>query len=915
MTRRRSNWWRWLSWRHRRDAVALDLEEEIRLHLELRTEQLMERGLSRERARAEAEQRFGALERVRPSLRRAALRRERGRRFRGFLDGLRQDLGYALRRLAREPGFALVVVLTMALGIGANAAMFGVVDRLLLRGPEHVWHPDQLVRFLVTVARDVRGSDPQIGASSREYTQGTLGYVAYTIFRDNTRSFQGVAAYSETDATAGRGTSAERIRLGSATVDFFPLLGVRPLLGRFFAAAEDRPPAGEHVVVLGYGLWQRRFAGAPDVIGRTLVLGDVPFTVIGVAPAGFTGVELREVDAWQPMTVRSHGITQDWPTAWDAQWLHVVARVKPGVTATQAGADATAAFRHGYTGTSRLIQSARVSVAPLRYNGRGQEPLEVAVSRWLVGVALVVLLIACANVINLYLARAERRRREVAVRLAMGISRGRLVRLLLVEGMVLAVVGGGAALLLAYLAGSLLRGVLLPDVQWVASPVNVRVLGFTAAVALATGAVTSLLPAVHASRPDLTTALRTGVREGGGRRQRLRAALCVAQAALSLVLLVGAGLFVRSLSNVQHLHLGIEPDRVLALSFRWSGMSGFSHEEAKARRTATYQRALERIRTLPGISAASIAIGTPFRSAFTVRLRVPGWDSIPAMSGGGPYVSAVTSGYFATVGTNLLRGRVFTEADGAGSEPVAIVSQTMAHTLWPGEGALGQCIYVGRADDGVPCSTVVGVVEDARRFGLREDPAMQYYIPVGQERGFGGENLLVRPRGDLQAAVATLRAEVERIDPAVYYTDARSLQDELDPQIRPWRLGAAMFGLFGLLALLIAAVGLYSVIAYTVARRTQELGVRMALGARAGSILGMVVRETVALAAGGLLIGALIALATGGFLAPILFNVSPRDPLVLGSVAGTLLGVAVLAGLLPAHRAARVDPVRALRSE
>jgi predicted permease len=480
--------------------------------------------------------------------------------------------------------------------------------------------------------------------------------------------------------------------------------------------------------------------------------------------------------------------------------------------------------------------------------------------------------------------------------------------MLLTHSLLLAVLGGLAALLFAGWGGAAVRALLLPDVDWTSSPLNVRVLLFTAFITIVTGVITGFLPAAFSTRHDLTNALRTGIREGGGHRSRLRTALTVAQASLSVVLLVGAGLFLRSLDNALRLDLGLDAQEVQVVQMRWPG-SAVTRES----RRAYFDRALERVRGLPYVENAAIVVGTPFLSSFSVDLRIPGRDSVPELAGGGPYIVAVTPGYFATAGTRLLRGREFQAGEGMGSEAVAIVNETMARALWPGADALEQCMYIG--DEDPPCARVVGVVEDARRFALREEPAMQYYIPLGQERGFGGSVLFVRPRGAFQSRAAELRAELQRLDSEGGYAHIVPLHQALDPQIRPWRLGAVLFGIFGALALLIAGIGLYSVIAYGVSQRTHELGVRMALGAQRGDVWGMILRQGVLVALLGAALGCLIALGAGGLLESLLFEASPRDPVVFIAVLFTILSAAVVASLVPAARAMRVDPVVALRAE
>jgi predicted permease len=386
---------------------------------------------------------------------------------------------------------------------------------------------------------------------------------------------------------------------------------------------------------------------------------------------------------------------------------------------------------------------------------------------------------------------------------------------------------------------------------------------------------------------------------------------------------VGSGLFARSLSTVRDLDLGLEPDRVLTMRVRWAepaSPAGMFTDEGRAaersRRVNYYAEALERVRDMPGVTHAAVAIGTPFHSSFTMDLRVSGHDTIPFMAAGGPYVSAVTAGFFETGGLDILEGRSFTTADRAGSEPVAIVNRTMADRLWPG-GALDQCVYLIEDMPDAPCSRIVGVVEDARRFGLRELPAMQYYIPNGQERGMGGELLLIRPAGPTNdpGFVESLRTALLDLDPGLSFIETATLQEEVDPQVRPWKLGATLFSLFGGLALLIASIGLYSVIAYMVADRTHEVGVRKALGADAVAVLLLIVRQGLQVVLIGLLFGAALALVAGRFIEPALFETSARDPLVFAGVAGVTIACALAASIVPALRAGRVDPVVALKTE
>jgi predicted permease len=892
-------WWLRLRFYLFRARYDREMEEEMRHHLDLRTAEYAREGKSEAEARGAAIRRFGN----------RTFLQEQGRSAAGLasLETAGQDVRYVLRSLRASPGFTAMAVLTLGLGIGANAAMFGVIDRLLLRGPEHVVDPEQVVRVYSTERHDAGG----------EFTRSIVPYALYAEMR-NVRAFDRVAAYAGGFGTTGRGREAQLILVARVTWDFFPLLGVRPAVGRFFRPEEDRPPQGEDVAVLDGGYWRRVFGGDPGVVGRTLEINGSRYRIVGAAPDGFAGGGTARADVWVPMSARAWSGHPEWPTTWDAYWVSVIGRLRPGVKAGQADAEATAVHRRAYTGRpEHTIARARLSVRPLRFNEVGREPAEVAVSRWLAGVAAVVLLVTCANAGNLVLARTLRRRREVAVRLALGITRARLVRLLLAESLVVSIAGGAAGLLLALAGGRFIGGVLLPGLAW---NVDGRVLALTAVAALVTGLLVGLVPALQGSRPDLTTALKAGAREGAVQRSRLRTTLTVAQAALSVVLLVGAGLFVRSLWNVRSLRLGIEPDRVLAVDVASAWAVGVRPEatadQARAARLRDfYARALERVRAIPGVESASLAFGTPLQSTYTFHIAIPGWDSIPKLPGGEqyPYVSTVSVDYFRTVGTRLLRGRLFTPADVATGARVAVVNETMARTLWPGREPIGNCLMITPP---APCSHVIGVVEDARRFRLLgEDAAMQYYLPLGQNAEVAGATLLVRPARSPAAMAETVRRELQQLEPTVGYISVQALQAMIDPQIRPWRLGATMFVVFGALALLVAAIGLYSLIAYLVAQRTHEFGVRIALGARTAHIARLVMGRGVGAAAAGVAIGVGLALALGRLVEPLLFETSPRDASVLLTVTATLLTFAVLASLVPTWRAVRVDPVTALRSE
>lgn len=893
----------------RDDTRPAEIDEEIALHLELRAQQLQMSGLSPEQAQAEAMRRFGATDASRERLRAIAKHRDRKMNLREQLSSLAQDVRYAARGLVREPWFTAFVAITLGLGIGVNAAMYGVVDRLLLRGPEYVRDVDRLQNLYITSQR------PGMDARTDNY----FGYVTYATLRDNARTMR-VATFKQTkDAVMyGSGAAAEMWSLADASYNLFPLLGATPLLGRFFLEEEDRESPSQRAVVLGYNVWRRVFNSDTAIVGKSITLSDKSYIIVGVARKGFTGPELGPVDVWFPTVARGSTGTNSYRTNWNWSGIHIVARLNAGATPAQAATEATTAYRAAYAGTQAYLKSSTISLAPISFARDGKEPPETRISRWLIGVCVIVLCVACSNVANLLLARAVRRRREVAVRLALGVSRSRLLRLFLVESLMLSCIGALAGLGVALITGTFMRRVLLPDIDWSSSVLDRRVLMLSLIVAVVVGVAIGLLPAWRASRPNLTTALKSGVRDGGGHQSSVRATLTIAQAALSVVLLIGAGLFVRSLANVNAIDLGIDTKHVLTVSPRWRALPPNADKRLQdaesIRRDAVYPLLMQRLRQLPEVAFASMTVGLPFQMSMAYSIRVPGWDSIPKTKGGSPTVSFVSDDYFKTTGARILRGRAFTDGDRKGSESVAIVSQTMAQVLWPNKDALGACFYAN-SDSLAPCSRIVGVVTDAHRSDLEEEPSMHFYRPWGQSAYAGATMVLVRPRADASATIASVRRAALEVDPSISYMRVNRLQESIDPKVRPWQLGANIFVLMGLLALCVAAIGLYSVMSYLVAQRRQELGIRMALGASGRNILGLVLSNGVTTVGIGVVIGVAAALLGGRFIQPLLFKTSATDATVFAMVIGSMLAVSVVASLIPALRARRVNPIEALRTE
>jgi predicted permease len=814
---------------------------------------------------------------------------------------MRQNIEYAVRGLKRSPGFTAAVVVTLALGIGANATMFGVVDRLMLSAPPHIVKPNQVRRLRVEMR------SPRTG---RLYRNSTVSYPDLKDW-EASESFESVAGYGSAQLTLGHGTEAERVEGLSVTASYFPLLGVRPQLGRFFDPAEDQAGAAG-VAVLSHALWQSLYGGDPGVLGRLLPLGKGSYTVIGVAPRGFTGVDLQPVDFWLPMHARTaESGSDEWVDARRYYIIETIVRLRPGVSPEAAESEATYLHRIGRREDAergRYDPEARILTAPV-LRARGPEVSGVSVaSLFLAGVSLVVLVIACANVANLLLARASQRKREIAIRLAMGISRRRLVGQLLTESVLLAGMGGLAALLIAIWGGGLMRSLLLPHVAWIESPVNPRVLAFTAFVALATGLSAGLIPALQASRPNLTDSLKSGAREGSGRRSRTRLALAVTQGALSVVLLIGAGLAVRSLNKVKSVDLGLDAQNVVLARLELE-RGHVSDEEL----TQTYQLALQRLQGHPAVEHAGLMTAIPFATSWAEQIFVPGVDSLAIPGNGVAWGNSVTPDFFATLRIQIRQGRAFTAADVSGGEPVAIVDETMARGLAPDGNALGMCFSLISRDE--PCRQVVGVVGDSRRYRVIEGETWQYYLPLEQAPEHMTPSLLIRGRMDPVQIVPIVKSEIQGAIPDVRFVETWAFQSWIDPQFRSYRLGATMVGAFGLLALIVASVGLYSLLAFNVARRSHEIGVRSALGASRGKLVALILKEAVGVAVVGLLIGLGIALAAGGSVANLIYGISPRDPLVFGTVTATLLAVAVAAGAIPAWRAVCIDPNVALRVE
>ncbi len=887
----------------RRQTVEQELDEELRFHVDMEAAKNEREGMSPEEARRAALVSFGGVERHKEGVR-------DGRAW-SWLERLAGDLRYALRGLRLRPGFTLAVAATLALGIGANAAMFGVVDRLLFRAPPLMKAPARAHR-LYFVER-FRGE---------EFANDVVPYARYVEITRAARTLERTALFAEPTLGVGVGGETRELRVGVVSATFFGFFDAPPALGRYFTGGEDVPPRGAPVAVLGWGAWQTRYGGRRDVLGQAVRIGATTYTIVGIAPKGFVGL-WPEAPPAAFVPASSYGAEagsanpflrgKAWWRVYSWTWASMIAERKPGVSLAAIDADLTRAFLKSHRAqqlTSSLLpppaESKPRAIAASILSERGpNESSEAKVATWVSGVALIVWLIACTNVANLLLARALRRRREIAVRLALGVSRARLAAQLLTESLLLALLGGIAGVAVAQWGGALLRA-RFPSAETTATVLgDPRTILFAGAATLLAGLLAGLAPLGQTRRVDLNRDLRGGAREGRMHRSRVGAVLLVLQATLSVVLLVGAGLFVRSLLRVRDVPLGYDPAHVAEVDLNMRGV-----ELDSARAVALRQRLLAAAQALPGVTHASLQLTAPFWRNWSVDLKVVGIDSVSRL--GDFYLNAVSPDYFATMGTRILRGRGISDADRAGAPLAMVVSRAMARKLWPSRDPLGECVRVGA--DTAPCTYVVGVAENIKNSSLEDDPTLFYYLAAAQfhpERA----GLFVRMSGDASQSRESLRRALQPLMPSASYVNVTPLAEIVASRTRSWELGATMFVLFGLLALVLAAAGLYAVIAYDVTQRTHELGVRVALGARSSQLVAMVVGDGARVAVAGIALGLAISLAAAGRVEPLLFQESARDPVVYAGVALVLLAAAALACALPARRAAGVEPARTLRED
>ncbi len=805
-----------------------------------------------------------------------------------------REIRLAGRRLWRDRRFTAFAVATLALGISANAAVFAVADRLLLRGPAHVDRPHELVRVFLTV-------DGSAGEAPR--TGPWVPFLTAEALRTEASSLAGLALFRLDEALIGGADGVERVSVGVVDASYFDLVGVRPVAGRLLGSTGTAE--GPSPIVTSHRMWVER-GSDPSWIGATLEVDGERREVVGVAPPGFAGHQPLAIDVWAPL---------DPDQAGGRNW-QVVGRLPEGVDAASAQARvATELHRiHQRTDPGRFFGWAReatVEVGALATDDEGRPRAEAAIARLLLAVAGVVLLVSIANVANLIIARLRRRRRELSIRVALGIGQAGLSRHLSAETVVLALLAAVVSIPAAALAGEGARSLLLPGFAWQGPALSWPIVAVTALATLITGLGVSLVPLRRARRAARRSVLRVAAPGASRRTARLQWLLAASQVALSASLLLGAGLFLRSFLALRLTDLGVDADRVVAFTLHGDTRGPLVDETGSE--WNHYTPALDVLVSDPGVERAATTLGLPFVYNFGMSVAVDGWDSIPTLPGGGPYLSGVTPDYFETTGTSITQGRSFTAAEVAGQEPVVIVSGAMAASLWPAGDALGSCLRIGSSED--PCSTVVGIAEDVHRVGYREPASMQYYVPLPRQSGFGGMAIVARLRIPTASEIDRLRDVLLQTSPGVRFVDARVLARVLDPEVRPWRLGSWVLGSAALLALLVSLIGVYGVLSYLVEQRRREMGVRIALGASPGGIRTHVVRSGMAATGLGLAAGLALLIGARGWIQPLLFETSGLDPTVIVGVTTIVVAAALTACAVPAWRASTVQPAVCLRED
>ena len=874
-----------------------EIVEEFSQHLTDEYEAAINRGASEEEARHAVFEELNASDFLSRELKRVERRAPAnavvpGREGNLFAD-IGQDLRYGLRTLIKNPGFTIVAVIALALGIGANSAIFSVVNAVLLR-PLPYKNPDQLVVIWEN-------------ATHLGFPKDTPSPANFLDWRQQSSLFEGMAAFAERSFNLTGVGEPERLDGRRVSANLFEMLGVKPIVGRTFVPQEDRP--GTKVVLLNEGLWKRRFGGDPAVVGRAVNLNGEPYTVVGVLPQT---VRLPTSGNWRDQVWVPLAFPSEEAASRGAHYLEVIARMKTGMTLPKAQAEMD-------TIAARLAQqypdfNARrgAVVTPLHEEivGKMKSPLLI-----LLGAVAFVLLIACANVANLLLARAAVRQKEIALRLALGANRARLTKQLLVESVLLSLVGGLVGLGLAYFGLNVLTRFIPQDVaQADTITIDAKVLLFTLAVAVVTGLIFGLAPATQASHFNLNETLKEGGRDSGAgvRGKRLRNSLVIAEVATSFILLVGAGLLINSFVHLRTLDPGFRADHLLALNV---DLSEVKYPDTQ-RRTAFFDEVTRRVRTLPGVQSVAVAGNLPFTyNGDSTLIAVEGIPDPPIDQWPDVIYRTVGPGYLATMGISLVRGRDFNDQDTLDTTPVVVISEKTAKRYWPNEDPIGKRLKTGATASDVPWRTVIGVVKDVRQNDFIAEPKMQMYFSYRQVKDLVANALVVRTSVDPLSLATSVRNTIWAVDKDQPVANIDSMEHIVAGAVARQRFSMLLLAIFAGLALVLAAVGIYGVMSYSVAQQTREIGIRIALGAQRGDVLRMTVKEGLKLVGVGLLIGLVSAFVLTRVMESLLFGISATDPITFGIICVVLLIVATLASYIPALRAATVDPMVALRAQ
>ena len=806
-----------------------------------------------------------------------------------------QDLRYGVRMLLKKKGFTLIAVLSLALGTGANTAIFSLINTVLLR-PLPVKDPQQLVA---------------LNNTAENHLFPSFSYPNYRDFRDRNEVFSGLIGYRFTPLSMSHDGINERVWGYEVSGNYFDVLGVGAALGRVISPDDDRAAGSHPVAVMSYKCWQQRFGRDNDIIGKSVIVNGRSYMVIGVAPQGFFGTEIISApDLFFPLAMQEQlELGNSWLENRRAENIFIQGRLKPGITSARAQTVLNGIAEQLELEFPEINEGRRVALSPPGLIGLTLRGPVLGFAGLLMAVVGLVLLLACTNLANLLLARAAERRREIAVRLAIGASRFRVVRQLLTESVLLAFAGGVIGLLPASWLVDLVTAFKLPLNVPLAFELHIdyRVFIFTFLLSLVTGVLFGLLPALQATKADLVPALKDEVSFGGHRRSWLKSSLIVAQVSLSLVLLVGGGLMVRALKQAQNINLGFEPQRAVEVAFDLR-LQGYSSAQARE----FQKRVLDRVRALPGVKSAGIGDLVPVDlhfsrgAVFVEGQPLERITNIPTAM-----YNRVSPGYFQAMGTRMLQGRDFTEQDDDKAPRVAIINEAFAKRFFPGEDPIGKRFNVNRPD--AVKTTVIGVIEDGKYANLNEDARPFVARPLWQSE-VGATSVIARSDGDPQRLKAAVGSEVQQLDPNLPMAN-NTLVEKLSLPLLPARIAASVLGGFGLLALALAAIGIYGVISYAVSTRTHEIGIRMALGAQKTDVVRLVLGQGMSLTMLGVVIGFAAALVLTRFLKTLLFGLSETDPTTFLAASLLLVSVALAACYLPARRATKVDPMIALRHE